>query len=480
MQNTLGMSDTIGLIQAAKTWAWVQRLERMGQNLYNLASGNTVAATRGMITRWAGSKLAQSTLMKALTKSLGYILTNAGGIVSGGIGFLLGTVASIAFKASLKILRGDLVGVYYSVKEDVTALVNVAKKIIIYPLSIVLGSCGCVILMVVMAVGAIPAMFAPYEELVAGVSGVANSEILRVDKSVQSLTFNQFLEFTVVVENVSDKTATIARVSDKMTMVGGCAANGSGQSYSVGEAGFVGELRAQDSANTVPMSYIEAQFLGRVLQPGETFEYKYSIFKPLLPANGDATYYNSIELGAAEEANKSAADNASYVVGSGGCAMCPSGYPTRSGYLTQGPATVGPGASHSGSESIDLGVPVGTEVYATHDGAITVTTGYHYGWGNTVEVASPLGFISWYTHLSAFEVSTGDTVTKGDLIGYSGGDPDTGGDGAGNTSGAHLHYEFRRNASGTYSECNGEPVTMRPPFVPEEVNAYRGAYIAAW
>lgn len=88
---------------------------------------------------------------------------------------------------------------------------------------------------------------------------------------------------------------------------------------------------------------------------------------------------------------------------------------------------------HSG---IDIGVPMGTPVYATHSGIITWAGWSEIGYGNLVILQSG-AFISYYAHLTAPNVSVGNVVSKGAIIGWSGS--------TGNSSGPHVHYETRIN-----------------------------------
>lgn len=114
-----------------------------------------------------------------------------------------------------------------------------------------------------------------------------------------------------------------------------------------------------------------------------------------------------------------------------------------------------------GHNGWDFAVPVGTPIYATHDGivfyaqidgtdaktiAINTKDTYEYNGGVT-------HFQSWYTHLSDIKVIVGQNVTKGQLIGLSG---NTGR----YTTGPHLHYGIH-------------PVINGIPTYPD--NGYNGA-----
>ena len=99
----------------------------------------------------------------------------------------------------------------------------------------------------------------------------------------------------------------------------------------------------------------------------------------------------------------------------------------------------------------DIGVPVGTPVFAVTDGTvITATTAGVYPsdpnrCGSTVVIAGDDGADYVYCHLSDVAVTSGQQLSAGVRIGLSGGQP--GAAGAGNTTGAHLHLGIR--VSGT-------------------------------
>lgn len=96
---------------------------------------------------------------------------------------------------------------------------------------------------------------------------------------------------------------------------------------------------------------------------------------------------------------------------------------------------------------IDIGVPIGTDVYATQSG-IVVSSGYSKGYGNRIELNNAdqkMGTL--YGHNSKLLVKQGDYVTKGQVIAKSG---NTGHVEPSPTEehpnwGAHIHYELRYN-----------------------------------
>ncbi len=92
-------------------------------------------------------------------------------------------------------------------------------------------------------------------------------------------------------------------------------------------------------------------------------------------------------------------------------------------------------------QGVDYAVPVGTPVRAPAAGTIDVA-GQRSGYGNAIYINFGGGTTARFGHLSKFNVKPGDTVEAGDVIGYSGGAP--GAEGAGRSTGAHLHYEVRQ------------------------------------
>lgn len=105
------------------------------------------------------------------------------------------------------------------------------------------------------------------------------------------------------------------------------------------------------------------------------------------------------------------------------------GMPIASGVKTQG---------IHGYNSIDIGAPIGTPVYAAADGEVIVVKGgsaWNGGYGNYIVIKHSNGTQTLYAHLSKNQVSIGDNVSKGEQIGLSGN--------TGRSTGPHLHYEVR-------------------------------------
>lgn len=85
-------------------------------------------------------------------------------------------------------------------------------------------------------------------------------------------------------------------------------------------------------------------------------------------------------------------------------------------------------------KGIDLADPTGTPVYATADGVIG-RADWFSGYGLYIQIEHGGDLETRYGHLSRLNVAAGQTVHKGDLIGFVGA--------TGHATGPHLHYEVR-------------------------------------
>ena len=87
---------------------------------------------------------------------------------------------------------------------------------------------------------------------------------------------------------------------------------------------------------------------------------------------------------------------------------------------------------------IDIAGPYGANVYAADTGIVSL--GYdQYGYGNYIVLTHGNGYSTLYGHLSGFNVSDGQTVQRGNVIGFEGS--------TGNSSGPHLHFGVMLNGS---------------------------------
>jgi murein DD-endopeptidase MepM/ murein hydrolase activator NlpD len=85
----------------------------------------------------------------------------------------------------------------------------------------------------------------------------------------------------------------------------------------------------------------------------------------------------------------------------------------------------------------DFAAPVGTEVYATGDGTVEKVENNFHGYGNMIMIDHGYGYKTLYAHLSAFKVVPGQTIKRGQVIGFVGN--------TGLSTGPHLHYEVWKN-----------------------------------
>ena len=85
---------------------------------------------------------------------------------------------------------------------------------------------------------------------------------------------------------------------------------------------------------------------------------------------------------------------------------------------------------------LDIAVPTGTPVKATHEGTITVAA-YDSYYGNYVEITNSKGYVTKYAHMESLSVSVGQSVTTGTPLGATGN--------TGSSTGSHLHIECLYN-----------------------------------
>jgi len=91
----------------------------------------------------------------------------------------------------------------------------------------------------------------------------------------------------------------------------------------------------------------------------------------------------------------------------------------------------GDGEFHKG---IDISAPFGTPIRATADGVV-LSAGIANGYGREVVLDHGHGLKTLYGHMSGFNVLAGQTVFRGQIIGYVGH--------SGRTTGNHVHYEVK-------------------------------------
>ena len=83
-------------------------------------------------------------------------------------------------------------------------------------------------------------------------------------------------------------------------------------------------------------------------------------------------------------------------------------------------------------EGIDIPGDYGSDIYAAASGTVQ-SAGYDSGLGNFVVIIHQDGKLTTYGHMAQLAVSAGDSVERGEVIGYMGS--------TGNSTGSHLHFQ---------------------------------------
>lgn len=86
---------------------------------------------------------------------------------------------------------------------------------------------------------------------------------------------------------------------------------------------------------------------------------------------------------------------------------------------------------------IDFSAPIGTPVYATGDGKVVQADSRSAGYGKHIRINHGYGYETVFGHLSRYNVRKGQSVKRGDIIGFVGN--------TGRSKGPHLHYEVRQD-----------------------------------
>lgn len=88
---------------------------------------------------------------------------------------------------------------------------------------------------------------------------------------------------------------------------------------------------------------------------------------------------------------------------------------------------------------LDFTAPQGTPIYATADGRIKFSGSSASGYGNHVIIAHGYGYETLYGHMYRIKVKAGQTVKRGEVIGWVGN--------SGKSTGPHCHYEVHKNGN---------------------------------
>ena len=198
------------------------------------------------------------------------------------------------------------------------------------------------------------------------------------------------------------------------------------------------EKVAQEKQNVINQKKAERQaVLERAMNDWDTAERAYN---ELMASSASITAM--LQQRAAERAAAAAAASqgggggATWVQGTGQLSA-PVNAPITSNFGWRIHPIYGTRRLHAGT---DFGVDEGTPVHAA-DGGVVVEAGWVSGYGYTVIIDHGNGMSTLYAHNSDVAVSPGQTVSKGQVVSYSG---NTGG-----STGPHLHFEVRINGEPT-------------------------------
>lgn len=86
---------------------------------------------------------------------------------------------------------------------------------------------------------------------------------------------------------------------------------------------------------------------------------------------------------------------------------------------------------------MDFTAAIGTPIYATGDGVVVKLKRALFGYGKVLVIDHGYGYKTLYAHMSDYAVKPGQTVKRGQIIGYVGN--------SGTSTAPHLHYEVHMN-----------------------------------
>jgi murein DD-endopeptidase MepM/ murein hydrolase activator NlpD len=86
---------------------------------------------------------------------------------------------------------------------------------------------------------------------------------------------------------------------------------------------------------------------------------------------------------------------------------------------------------------MDFSAKTGTPIFASGDGVVVRADATASGYGNHIVIRHGYGYETLYGHLSKYKARAGQSVKRGDIIGYVGS--------TGRSEAPHLHYEVHKN-----------------------------------
>lgn len=104
-----------------------------------------------------------------------------------------------------------------------------------------------------------------------------------------------------------------------------------------------------------------------------------------------------------------------------------------------GPVISDFGASNNGerNDGINISIPMDTPIHAAASGTVTYSGDELKAYGNLILIRHEDGYVTAYAHADKILVVRGQSVTKGQVIGYSGS--------TGDVTSPQLHFEIRHD-----------------------------------
>ena len=427
---TFGIGDEIILSEAIAKWGFVQKATQLGKylqtpNAASIAALQAMGGRIGTVLASSVASLARSVAGKALLQSVGYLLSGLGGALTGGIGWVVAAFGDVMWKFGKNALKLNFKRAWAEAKEAMQAKWEVVKKVIIYPLAC---ACGCIIAPIGLIIIVIASQLANLNPFGGGTQADIQSKLISVAKTAQVV--GNAINYTITITNISGEDAIdIEPITDTLNFTYPCGVeSGTTVTYPNNSNGYNWNVVNFPSGQTGTINKTAPLVLS------------YTVNNII---NG--TYFNFIEVKAVGEIGRSATSSVSNDIGGGGCVTCPAGWPlstagTNEHVVTQGRYT---NSTHSATEAVDIApsnyiydVSSGQQILSTHRGTVWFSVSSE-GYGNLAVVRSPQNFSTYYAHLDRFNdaISSGDQVDAGTFLGIMGT--------TGNSTGPHLHYEFR-------------------------------------
>lgn len=425
----------IGLLQVVNSWNWIKNTKATGGVLKSLTRNpRLLARIAGRSTAsFAIRTLAKNAAGRMVLKIAGNLLLQASNIVTGGLSWAVAAFGDVVWTFGKNALKLDFKRAADEADQALKAKWEVIKKVLVYPLTC---TCGCLFAPIGLIIIVIMSQLANLTPFGGGTQEDLDSRLIHVTKTSQ-VSGNK-INYTITIKNISGEgSVEVETINDRLSFTYPCDQGGSTVNYTNGTSwisSVIGNF-PKNEPKTV----------------ADQLTYSYSVENTV-----EGTYFNTIEVTAVGETGRSSASSVVNNIGKGGCITCPSGWPF-SDYkgplaVTQGPNTRAADSSHGSAEAVDIApsgyvynVNNGQKVVATHRGIASFSSSLT-GYGNLAIVRSEGGYSTYYAHLDSFDGSlSGKLVDAGTVLGIMGN--------IGNSTGTHLHYEFRTPAGNPNYEC---------------------------